>query len=127
MAASLTAAVFAYGGDALPVIECVRHLAQLSAVLHYAHRRGWLAAVPPIAKAPEPAKRVAWLTREQADELLDEFVDGLRRDVDHVQVERSFEAVLTPTRRGHRHPRDGLVQTAQVACHRVQVDGGAVG
>ena len=26
MAASLTAAVFAYGGDALPVIECVRHL-----------------------------------------------------------------------------------------------------
>lgn len=29
MAASLTAAVFAYGGDALPVIECVRHLTRL--------------------------------------------------------------------------------------------------
>ena len=50
-----------------------RHLAQLSAVLHYAHKRGWLAAVPPIAKAPEPAKRVAWLTREQAEALLAEL------------------------------------------------------
>lgn len=50
-----------------------RHLSQLSAVLHYAHRRGWLPGVPPISKAPEPAKRVAWLTREQADELLDEL------------------------------------------------------
>jgi integrase len=50
-----------------------RHLAQLSAVLHYAHRRGWLPAVPPIAKAPEPAKRVAWLTREQAAQLLVEL------------------------------------------------------
>ncbi len=50
-----------------------RHLAQLSAILHYAHRRGWLAAVPPIAKAPEPAKRVAWLTRDQADTLLAEL------------------------------------------------------
>jgi len=43
-----------------------RHMAQLSAVLHYAHRRGWLAAVPPISKAPEPGKRVAWLTHVQA-------------------------------------------------------------
>jgi len=50
-----------------------RHLAQLSAVLHYAHRRGWLPAVPPIAKAPEPAKRVAWITREQAEGLLSEL------------------------------------------------------
>ncbi len=55
-----------------------RHLAQLSAVLHYAHRRGWLPAVPPIAKAPEPAKRVAWLTREQAGKLLDELPPHLR-------------------------------------------------
>jgi hypothetical protein len=29
MAASLTAAVFSYAGDALPVIECVRHLTRL--------------------------------------------------------------------------------------------------
>jgi integrase len=50
-----------------------RHMAQLSAVLHYAHRRGWLAAVPPIAKAHEPAKRVAWLTREQAEALIAEL------------------------------------------------------
>ena len=50
-----------------------RHMAQLSAILHYAHKRGWLAGVPPIVKAPEPAKRVAWLTREQADQLLDEL------------------------------------------------------
>jgi integrase len=50
-----------------------RHMAQLSAVLHYAHRRGWLIGVPPIVKAPEPTKRVAWLTRDQADDLLDEL------------------------------------------------------
>jgi integrase len=50
-----------------------RHLAQLSAILHYAQRRGWLAAVPPIAKLHEPAKRVAWLTHEQAEQLLAEL------------------------------------------------------
>lgn len=55
-----------------------RHLAQLSAVLHYAHKRGWLDAVPPISKAPEPAKRVAWLTREQAELLLEELPPHLR-------------------------------------------------
>jgi integrase len=42
-------------------------------VLHYAHGRGWLPVVPPIAKAPEPAKRVAWLTRDQAADLLAEL------------------------------------------------------
>mgnify|MGYP000284632616 CR=1 FL=1 len=42
-------------------------------MLHDAHRRGWLPAVPPIAKAAEPAKRVAWLTREQADALLEQL------------------------------------------------------
>ena len=55
-----------------------RHLAQLSAVLHYAQGRGWLQMVPPIAKAPEPAKRVAWLTHEQAAELLEELPPHLR-------------------------------------------------
>jgi integrase len=55
-----------------------RHLAQLSAVLHYAHGRGWLAAVPPIAKMHEPAKRVAWLTRDQANDLLNELPAHLR-------------------------------------------------
>lgn len=55
-----------------------RHLAQLSAILHYSHRRGWLPAVPPIAKLHEPAKRVAWLTHEQAAALLAELPDHLR-------------------------------------------------
>ena len=55
-----------------------RHVAQLSAILHYGHRRGWLQAVPPVVKAPEPAKRVAWLTREQAELLLDELPSHLK-------------------------------------------------
>jgi integrase len=55
-----------------------RHLAQLSAVLHYAHRRGWLPALPPIAMLPEPAKRVAWITKEQARRLLEELPEHLR-------------------------------------------------
>jgi integrase len=55
-----------------------RHLAQLSAVLHYAHKRRWLDAVPPITKSPEPAKRVAWLTRDQAEQLLAELPPHLR-------------------------------------------------
>jgi integrase len=55
-----------------------RHLAQLSTVLHYAHRRGWLPAVPPIAKAPEPAGKVFWLTRDQAADLLAELPQHLR-------------------------------------------------
>jgi integrase len=55
-----------------------RHLAELSKILHYAHRRGWLPGVPPIAKMHEPAKRVAWLTREQAATLLAELPEHLR-------------------------------------------------
>jgi integrase len=55
-----------------------RHMAQLSAILHYAHRRGWLAAVPPISMAHEPAKRVAWITKEQARKLLTELPDHLK-------------------------------------------------
>ena len=50
-----------------------RHLAQLSAVLNDAHRRGWLPVVPAIPKAAEPIKRVAWLTRDEADVLLAEL------------------------------------------------------
>jgi integrase len=55
-----------------------RHLAQLSAVLHYANRRGWLPALPPIAFEHEPAKRIAWLTREQARRLLEELPPHLK-------------------------------------------------
>lgn len=50
-----------------------RHLAHLSAVLNYARGRGWLAVLPPIKLLSEPTKRVAWLTREQAQTLLDEL------------------------------------------------------
>ncbi len=55
-----------------------RHLAQLSTVLHYAHRRGWLPAVPPIAMAHEATKRVTWLTHDQAATLLAELPEHLR-------------------------------------------------
>ena len=55
-----------------------RHLAELSKILHYAHARGWLQALPPIAKMHEPAKRVSWLTHEQAAQLLDELPTHLR-------------------------------------------------
>jgi len=55
-----------------------RHLADLSRILSYAHRRGWLAVVPPIAKLHEPAKRVTWITREQAARLLAELPEHLR-------------------------------------------------
>lgn len=54
-----------------------RHLAQLSAVLHFARDRGWLASVPSMTKAHEPVKRVAWLTREQAAALLAELPQHL--------------------------------------------------
>ena len=55
-----------------------RHLAELSKILHYAHGRGWLAALPPIAKMHEPAKRIRWLTYEQARMLLAELPEHLR-------------------------------------------------
>jgi integrase len=55
-----------------------RHLSDLSRILAYAHKRGWLAAMPPIAKLHEPAKRVPWITREEAARLLIELPDHLR-------------------------------------------------
>jgi integrase len=55
-----------------------RYMADLSRILAHAHERGWLPAMPAIPKASEPKKRVAWLTREQADALLEELPDHLR-------------------------------------------------
>jgi integrase len=55
-----------------------RHLAELSKILHYAHGRSWLPGVPPITKMHEPAKRVAWLTPDQAQALLAELPPHLR-------------------------------------------------
>jgi integrase len=55
-----------------------RHLAQLSAVLHFAQRSGWLAALPTIELLPEPKKRVAWLTHDEARRLLEELPSHLK-------------------------------------------------
>ncbi len=50
-----------------------RTLAELSKILHYAHSRSWLPSVPPISMLHEPAKRIEWLTRDQAQDLLVEL------------------------------------------------------
>lgn len=55
-----------------------RHMAELSKILHYANGRKWLPVLPPILKMHEPAKRVAWLTPDQAGELLLELPPHLR-------------------------------------------------
>lgn len=55
-----------------------RHLSDLSRVLRYAHERGWLPAPPPIAKLHEPAKRIAWITHDQARTLLAELPEHLQ-------------------------------------------------
>jgi integrase len=55
-----------------------RHLSDLSRILNHAHEQGWLPVLPAIAKAPEPAKRVAWITHEQARTLLAELPDHLQ-------------------------------------------------
>lgn len=55
-----------------------RHLSDLSRILHHAHDRGWLQSPPPVAKMHEPAKRVAWITHEQADKLLAELPQHLQ-------------------------------------------------
>ena len=74
----------AESGGALPAAKISsnatvnRHLAELSKILHYAHGRGWVPALPPITKMHEPAKRVRWLTPDQAGALLLELPDHLR-------------------------------------------------
>lgn len=55
------------------------HMAELSKILHYAHKRGWIDRVPPIIKQPQPAKRMTWLTPEQAEILLAELPAHLRQ------------------------------------------------
>lgn len=47
-----------------------RHLAAVSAVLRHALVKGWVAAVPPMPRRQEPAKRVAWATEEEAAKLV---------------------------------------------------------
>ena len=75
-----------------------RHLAAISAVLHHAHAKGWLDALPAIPRRREPTKRTAWATEDQARKLVDALPDhwqpmaefalatGLRRaNVTHLQ------------------------------------------
>lgn len=64
-------------GEATSPATVNRHLSDLSRILSHAHARGWLPAPPPIAKLHEPAKRVAWITHEQADALLAELPEHL--------------------------------------------------
>lgn len=68
------------GGQAKPASNATvnRHLAQLSAVLHYAVRRAWLTSTPPIVMLPEGTKRTNWLTKQQAARLLQELPEHLK-------------------------------------------------
>lgn len=54
-----------------------RHLATVSAVLHFAVRKTWLAAPPWIPYMQEEDGRIVWLSREQADELVAELPEHL--------------------------------------------------
>jgi integrase len=54
-----------------------RHLADISRILHHAQERGWLATVPKVTKLPDPAKRLDWLTHDQARVLLAELPEHL--------------------------------------------------
>lgn len=56
-----------------------RHLAALSAILHHAHARGWIAAVPKIPYFAEPKGRLRWITTDQARALLAELPPHLNR------------------------------------------------
>jgi len=48
-------------------------LSAIRAVLHAAHRWGWLAAVPVLQNLPVGERRIRWLTRDEADRLVAEL------------------------------------------------------
>lgn len=56
-----------------------RHLAIVSAVLNHAHGKDWISAVPKIPYFPEPAGRIRFLTRKEANKLLAELPEHLER------------------------------------------------
>jgi integrase len=64
-------------GDLTSPATVNRHLSDLSRILNHAHSRGWLPAPPPIAKLHEAAKRVTWITHDQARTLLAELPEHL--------------------------------------------------
>lgn len=55
-----------------------RYAATLSAVLNYAHERGWMTNVPRIRKLNEDSKRIRFLTQVEARRLLAQLPDHLR-------------------------------------------------
>ncbi len=50
-----------------------RLLAEVSKILHHAHRKAWIDAVPAFHRFPEAKSEPRWLTREQADRLIAEL------------------------------------------------------
>ena len=48
-----------------------RYLAVVSAVLHHARAAGWIEAPPRITKLKEPRGQFRWLTRQEADRLIE--------------------------------------------------------
>ncbi|MCP5197025.1 MAG: site-specific integrase [Gammaproteobacteria bacterium] len=51
-----------------------RHLALIRSILRRAARVwGWIDQAPPVQLYPEPKRRIRWLTREQAERLLEEL------------------------------------------------------
>jgi len=54
-----------------------RFVAEVSKILHHAHRSGWIDAVPALRRYHEPRAEPRWLTHEQADTLIDELPDHL--------------------------------------------------
>lgn len=54
-----------------------RYLALVSAIMHYAHAKGWIASVPKVPYLPEPKDRFRWLTRIEAIKLINELPEHL--------------------------------------------------
>ena len=57
--------------DSVTPATCNRDVSEVSKRLNHAHRLGWLAAAPPLRHYAEPRHAVRWLTRRQAQVLLD--------------------------------------------------------
>ena len=56
---------------------CNKHLAIISAVLHHAHGKDWITAVPKIPYYPQSEGRIRYLTRSEAARLVEQLPDHL--------------------------------------------------
>ncbi|CAJ4661320.1 site-specific integrase [Burkholderia pseudomallei] len=74
-----TKAAEKYRGSPVAGATVNRHMAALSVILHHCHAEGWIDAVPPIRKLRENSARLTWLTRAQAQRLLEELPTHLRQ------------------------------------------------